>query len=129
VKALEPFSLVGLGSAAGGACRVAFGLWLHQVFAGAVFFSALGVNLLGSLLIGVLAARMGVLHGCRVVPRRWLFWGPGFCGGFTTFSFFSWESLLLWQTGERGAVVLLVAATILGSVFLVWAGVKLGGGK
>jgi CrcB protein len=124
-----PLCLVGAGSTLGGGSRVALGLFLHNMWSDSLLLSALVVNLLGSFFIGLLAARMGVfLHEGRV-SKWWLFWGSGFCGGFTTFSFFSWETLLLWQAGAHLAVAMSVAGTAVGAVFLAAAGYRLGGGQ
>ena len=80
------------------------------------------INVLGSLVIGLVAgmtltpARIGVHPGIRI------FLMTGICGGFTTFSAFSLQTLELMQTGDvvpafgyaAGSVVLCVAATYCG---------------
>lgn len=74
------------------------------------------VNIIGSLLIGIMLAKYGAQHSTRV------FFVTGVLGGFTTFSAFSWDALQLLNRGQFG----LAAAYILGSVGLSIAAVALG---
>lgn len=112
------------GSALGGAVR--YGLdRLFGYGAGMAFpLSTLLVNLLGSLLIGLLAGRWASAGGVQIASGRWHFWITGVCGGFTTFSAFSSEVLSLMLEG-RGPMAGLYAATSLGlGIFAVWAGLS-----
>lgn len=91
---------VSLGGALGTAAR----FWISGLAAerfGLTFpFGTIIVNITGSLLIGFLA-------GLSLPEGRWLF-SPtsreflmvGFCGGYTTFSSFSLQTLILAQEGE-----------------------------
>ena len=80
-------------------------------------------NILGSLLIGVCA---GMFEGDQKGRPAALFLMIGFCGGFTTFSAFSLQSLDLMQQQAwlkaGGNVVLSVAGCLLGT----WLGFLLG---
>lgn len=71
----------------------------------------LGVNVLGSFLIGLLA---GLFAGWETGHNARLFLTTGFLGGFTTFSAFSLDALTLW---ERGAI-LQAGLYVTGSVIL-----------
>jgi fluoride exporter len=73
------------------------------------------VNILGSLLIGVLVVRLGN-------DQAKLLLVTGLLGGFTTFSAFSWDALQLFQRGQVAAA----AFYVLGSVILSLAAVYLG---
>lgn len=110
------FLLVALGGALGATGRYAVGLLpVKSTFP----LLTLIVNILGALLIGLVAG-LSVRGGLS--PRWTLFWKTGVCGGFTTFSAFSLETLGLFQSGNR----LLGGAYILLSVSLCLLGVWLG---
>lgn len=110
---------VALGSGIGGAIRYLLGQLLQKPGAG--FPGAtMVINILGSLLLGVVLRhelQPGVLS-----PGSRAFLAAGFCGGFTTFSTFSAESLALLQQGAllraggyiAGSVLLSIAAAALG---------------
>lgn len=104
------FLTVGAGGALGAICR--YGLTL--LLSGQPLLATLLANILGSLLIGV---AIGSTRG------QWqLFLSVGFCGGFTTFSTFSNQTLGLIQSGQwlaagayaLGSVTLCVLATLIG---------------
>ena len=109
--------LIALGGAVGSAARALAGYVLP---AARLPWATIAVNILGSLLIGWLMARLLPLNEENL--RTHNFWVVGVCGGFTTFSTFSWQTIALMQKGEWGAatanvllsVVLCLAATWLG---------------
>ena len=68
------------------------------------------VNMLGSFALGIVMLQ----YKEHPQPLYWLLMGTGICGGFTTFSTFSLETMLLLQR-ER---YLLAASYAFGSVFL-----------
>jgi CrcB protein len=106
--------------ATGGALGSLARFWLTILMAGPRFpWGTLVINVLGSFVIGLVAgitltpARVG-LH-----PDLRIFLMTGVCGGFTTFSAFSLQTLEMLQAGAvlpaagyaAGSVVLCVAAT------------------
>lgn len=116
---IKEMLLVGAGSFLGGASRYIASLMIRS--AGNGFpWATFTVNIVGSLLIGVL---WGMASRYANAPS-WLtlFLMVGFCGGFTTFSTFSKESLLLLQSANYvpfalytvGSVTLGIAAVALG---------------
>jgi fluoride exporter len=114
--------LVAAGSAAGGVCR-----WL---LVGALQRPAfptgtLAVNALGSLLVGWLAARLGDAQAGPAATARLLL-VTGFCGGFTTFSAFSLETLRLAQDGRGARALGYVAASLALGLAAVAVGWMLG---
>ena len=112
--------LVGLGGLLGSVARYAVAIAFAGQFATGFPFATLAVNIAGCFLIGVIFA-LGD-RGNILSPEWRIFLTTGFCGGFTTFSTFSYESLRLLEDGEYlylGAnvvvsVVVGLAATYLG---------------
>jgi len=113
---------VAIGSALGGVARYACSGLIARLIGETFPWGTLGVNVLGSLLIGVIATLTGTDGRMLVPPEARQFMMAGVLGGFTTFSSFSLQTLALAQDGEW----FLVGANIIGSVALcligVWAG-------
>ena len=83
-------------------------------------WGTLWVNLLGCLLIGIfsqLSSRSYTYPG-----ELWLFLMTGLCGGFTTFSAFSLESLSLLQQQRYLAVLTYLTVSVLGGISCTLAG-------
>ena len=110
-----------LGSALGGAAR----FWCVELAAGAFGaafpWGTLAVNLLGSLAAGAAAAALAgqMFEQAQLVRHLFII---GFCGGFTTFSAFSLQTLELAQFGSGIRAVLYVLASVLGCLVAVAAG-------
>jgi len=66
------------------------------------------INVTGSLLLGFLTG-LALYHAFPDTPKTIL--GSGFCGAYTTFSTFTYETLQLAEEGERGAAARNVAAS------------------
>ena len=99
------FLPVALGGALGAMGRYAISL---LPFRGDFPLLTLGTNLLGAVLIGFIAG----LAGSGRLGGGWtLFWKTGVCGGFTTFSTFSLESVALLEKGRyaMGALYMLLS--------------------
>jgi CrcB protein len=112
---------VALGGALGSVARAAVGMAVQSRFP----WSTLIINVTGSCLIGWLMARVGPAEAPDALSLRSLL-VTGFCGGFTTFSTFSWQTLDQMQKGlwlGAGANVLL-SVTL--SLAAVWLGFRLG---
>ena len=88
---------VALGSALGGVGRYLVGRWLERVGPAAWPAGTLAVNVAGSLLIGFILQL--ALDGHGPTPAMRTFLVVGLCGGFTTFSAFSWETIALLERG------------------------------
>ena len=117
---------VALGSAAGGVARWSIGNWMQRLAGGAppVVFpvGTLVVNATGSFVLGVLAMVIARPDGGARADVARLLLGVGFCGGYTTFSTFSLDTVALFET--RGWLV--AAANVVASVAAGLAGVAAG---
>jgi CrcB protein len=89
-------------------------------------WGTLFVNVTGSLAIGFYAALAGPDGRLFAGTRQRQFVMTGICGGYTTFSVFSLETLRLAQSGNLSAAGLNIALSIFGSLAAVWLGHGLG---
>ena len=89
VRILIPLLLVGLGSMLGGVSRYGMTLFTQNVSAFGLPYGTLASNLLGCLLVGLIAGFGGKTELLSTEMRLLL--ASGFCGGFTTMSSFIYE--------------------------------------
>ncbi|MHB1018321.1 MAG: fluoride efflux transporter CrcB [Coriobacteriia bacterium] len=115
---MTEFLLVAAGGAAGAVARYGVALLARPV-SGAFPWHTLGVNVVGSFLLGLL---MACLPQGDAGERLRLLLGVGVLGGFTTFSAFSVDALALAQQDQW----LTAAAYVLGSVAAALAGAAAG---
>lgn len=80
------------------------------------------INLTGSLLLGVLTGLVVYHHASTNLT---LLAGTGFCGGYTTFSTASFETVRLIQNGDGRAAAASLAVTVVGTLALAAAGLAL----
>jgi CrcB protein len=114
---LRRLLLVALGGTLGTAARLALGLVLPD--AEGVPIAILVANVLGALLIGVLAARLPRSSEIRLLL------GTGVLGGFTTYSSFMTGTLALWTDAPALAIAYAVGSLVLG-LGAAAAGLRLG---
>ena len=116
-----------LGGALGSAARHGVNLIAPKIFGSASPYATAAVNLIGALVIGVLAGML-VSQWLTMTATERLFYLTGILGGFTTFSSLMLDTLLLSQAGATPrAVINLLGQLLLGCV-LVFAGYRLGFG-
>jgi len=109
---------VAIGSALGGVARYAMTTIVNDRANAAFPVGTLAVNVLGCLMIGILVQ---LLTG-RMSPAVQLLLTTGFCGGFTTFSTFSFESIELVQAGLWQRAVAYVLLSVAGGLGAFWLG-------
>ncbi|MFU8819986.1 MAG: fluoride efflux transporter FluC [Gammaproteobacteria bacterium] len=119
------YMLVGLGSALGGVAR-----WLLsdllQAEPGLGFpWGTLWVNTSGSFLIGAYAGLVAPGGRWSAGLGQRLFFMTGFCGGYTTFSMFSLETLHYVGAGLPGLAAWLAGVSLAAWLFAVWSGYAL----
>lgn len=115
---MPPLLAVALGGALGAALRYAASVLALRVLSISIVWATLFVNVAGCLAIGALIAWFAQRAGAVATPAaaqaldRWkVFLITGVLGGFTTFSAFAGETMLLAQRAEWGRAALYVLAT------------------
>ena len=115
--------LVGIGGFIGSVARYKLGGWLLHLTAQEKFpYSTFAINIIGCLIVGVLAAlaEKHELFG----PGARLFLFTGLLGGFTTFSAFGLETMFLLRRGEPWIAALYVVASVVLGLVAVLIGIK-----
>ena len=117
------FILVFLGGGIGAASRHAVNLVVGRVAGGTFPWATFAINVSGSFLMGLLAGYFAFRPGIGQHLR--LFLTTGILGGYTTFSAFSLDSVLLYERGELGLAALYVVLSVVLSVGGLAAGLAL----
>lgn len=116
------YLLVGLGSVIGGVLRALVSLAGVVLLGPAFPWGTLFANTLGSFVIGFYATLTGPDGRAFARTRQRQFVMAGICGGFTTFSVFSLETLQFVQAGRRGLAALYVLVSLAAWLGAVAAG-------
>lgn len=115
---MKAILLVGFGGFLGSVLRYLIGNWVTKVQLLATGLPAtLVVNVVGCFLIGLLFG-----YASRLPKDFLLLATTGFCGGFTTFSTFSMDSLKMIQKGEFGLLLIYVGISLLVGLAATWLG-------
>jgi len=94
---LKIILLIGTGSFLGGVLRYVISGFIQSKFLSSFPFGTLSVNFMGCLLIGLIYA---LSEKTMMSSEFRLFLATGICGGFTTFSAFSFETFALLRDGQ-----------------------------
>ncbi len=122
---MTSYLVVFLGAGVGGALRHAVNLASARAFGASFPVGTLAINVVGSLLMGVLAGHLLLRSDEAWSQSARLLLATGVLGGFTTFSAFSLEAVLLWQRGDAGLAALYVLASVLLSIGALVAGLAI----
>jgi len=114
---------VAIGSALGGVSRYLIGSGVQRVFAMSFPTGTLSVNASGSFLLGVIVRYAMETPGLTPELRALL--TVGFCGGYTTFSTFTYETLVLLKRDEWAPAVFYVTFSVLLSIAATFLGLAL----
>ncbi len=110
---------IALGGAIGSVFRFGIGQWLHNP----PYLGTLIANISGSLLIGILAA---ILLSQESGESGIRYFGMiGFCGGFTTFSAFSLQTVELLSLGNYRMALLNILMNVVICIFVTAGSFKI----
>lgn len=121
---LNQLIMIAAGGAAGSLMRFMLSTGVHRVVGRDFPYGTLSVNIIGSLLMGLLYILLIERASVGVEWRALLL--IGFLGAFTTFSTFSVETLNLLENGELIKAGVNVILSVLLCIFAAWAGMILG---
>lgn len=110
------------GGAIGSVARYVIGVLL-QPSSRAFPVSTLLINVLGSFLIGLFARLFDAPDHNQVLRVALT---VGICGGFTTFSTFSAETVTLLQQGKAGRAALYIGLSVIAGIVATFAGLMVG---
>jgi fluoride exporter len=113
---------VGLAGSVGAVARFAADASVRARLDTRVPVGTIAINVSGSLLLGILTGLVVFDHVASTVA---LVAGTGFCGGFTTFSTTSFETVRLLQEGRLREAGINVGVTVVGAVSAAAAGMAL----
>lgn len=117
------YLIVFLGGGIGAALRHGVNLGAARLLGTAFPFGTLTVNVVGSIVMGALAAYFAFKGDAT---QHWrLFFTTGVLGGFTTFSAFSLDVAVLYERGELGLATLYVALSVAFSLAGLFTGLTL----
>ena len=124
---LPTFLWVAIGSALGGMARYAITVLTVKPGDGVFAWPTLGINVLGSFIIGLFFVLTLPTGPLQVGLNARVFVMTGLCGGFTTFSAFSLQSVELMREGRTGEAFAYIAASVLLCLAVTALGIWLGG--
>jgi fluoride exporter len=111
------------GGAIGSVSRYALSGAVYRVFGQDFPYGTLAVNILGCAIIGAVMELADTRFLAPITLKALL--AAGFCGGFTTFSTFSFETLAMMSSGSYVQALYNIAASILSCLGATWAGMQL----
>jgi fluoride exporter len=114
--------LIGLGGFLGSILRFLIYILVNRHVSTHFPFGTFTVNIIGSLLIGILYGLWIRETMDDTASRLWI---TGFCGGFTTFSTFSNDLLTLTNHGETAVMLFYAGASVLLGYVAVYLGMAL----
>lgn len=116
--------LVMIGGAIGALARYQFGRLSFHLLGGGWPWGTFGVNIIGGFLMGALAGWLARFGAAGNEQMRLLI-GVGAMGGFTTFSSFSLETMLMIERGQWASAALYAVLSVILSVAALMGGLML----
>ncbi|WFR64892.1 fluoride efflux transporter CrcB [Paenibacillus amylolyticus] len=113
---------IGLAGVLGAVLRYSLGKWVSGLLGTAFPWGTWIINISGSLLLGLL---YGWHQSAMISDAIWVIWGTGFCGAYTTFSTFGYETLGLVGRQRYASAAFYVVSSVVVGVLASLAGVGL----
>jgi len=121
----HPYLLVFVGAGLGGLLRHVLNVGIAALFGTAFPWSTVFINISGSIVMGLLVGWLAFRGGAEWTQHLRLFVATGVLGGYTTFSTFSLETILLLERNQIGAALAYVGASVIVGVVGLWGGLSL----
>jgi CrcB protein len=118
------YIIIGIGGILGANARYVVANWASQRLGADFPYGTLIINVSGSFLLGFFMAF--ALDRAFLHPNYRLFVATGFCGAYTTFSTFTYESLRLLQDGSFVLGFANMIGSLLVGMFAVFLGFVIG---
>ena len=110
---------IAVAGAVGAPTRYAVDRLVHRWLSELVPWGILVVNVSGSFLLGLITGAV-LYHGLGATPKLWL--GTGFCGAYTTFSTFTFDTVRLLEAGDKRPAVTNVVVSVVAGLLAAAAG-------
>lgn len=120
---MKEIVMIFVGSGVGGVARYLSAKAVSQWWPVSFPAGTLAVNVAAALLIGMLAGI--VQHRQLLSPSAQFLLITGFCGGFSTFSAFSLESLRLLQSGQHFLLASYIVLSVVLCIGFTWLGIQI----
>ena len=120
---IKALLIIGCGGFIGSVCRYLLQQYFNQNFSAEYPWGTLTANLVGCFFIGLIFGY--ALHKTNVPYEFVWFFATGFCGAFTTFSTFSYESLHLLKHGKAFVALAYLSISVIAGLVLTWTGMYL----
>ena len=122
---MQAYLLVFVGAGLGGSLRHFLNITLGRALGTDFPWSTSFINVSGSLAMGLLTGWLAFRAGGGLTQHTRLFFATGVLGGYTTFSTFSLETILLFESGKTAAALGYVVGSVLLGALALWAGLAL----
>jgi len=116
---MSNFLYVAIGGSIGAVFRYSLSSLIFRLFSESVFLKTLVVNLVGSLIIGLL---YGIFEATPIPDNLKLFIFVGVLGSFTTFSAFTFESFYMLKDGQYLMTFINISISVLIGISMVFLG-------
>ncbi|MEM7027571.1 MAG: fluoride efflux transporter CrcB [Pseudomonadota bacterium] len=114
---------IACGGAIGALCRYGMSVGAQQLLGKGFPYGTLLVNVIGSLLIGVVYVLM--IERAELSQEWRSFIIIGVLGAFTTFSTFSFETITLFESGDTSKALINIFVSVFSCLFVCWVGMFL----